>query len=141
MLLYTLQFDPKMPEANYDYGMLMLSEGRLAEAAEHFRISSTSAPYKQEPRDQLAKFGSASALLANATRLQSTDTSSALSQARISAAVDPTSVDAYLLIGKLYEAEKKKAEALAAYQKVLSLDPGNATALAAVNRVNNAKSK
>ncbi len=39
MLEYTLQFDPNMPEANYDYGLLLLAEGKTAEAAEHFRNS------------------------------------------------------------------------------------------------------
>lgn len=137
MLLYTLQFDPKMPEANYDYGVLLLSDGKVADAAEHFRTSTTAAPYKKEPKDQLAKLGSAPARLAAANKLASTDASAALSEARIASALDPQSVDSLLLVGKLYEQLKDPTKAAAAYQKVVDIDPGNATATAGLKRVKN----
>ena len=136
-LVYTLQFDPKMPEANYDYGMLLLSDGDVAGAAEHFRTSTTAAPYKQEPRDQLAKLGSAQARLATADKLASTDASSALSEARIAAALDPQSVEAFVLVGKLWEQLKDPTKATAAFEKALLIDPGNATATAGLKRVKN----
>jgi tetratricopeptide (TPR) repeat protein len=137
MLLYTLQFDPKMPEANYDYGMLLLADGDKAGAAEHFRTSTNAAPYKAEPKDQLAKLGSAPALLATANQLASTDASASLSDARIASALDPKSVESFLLVGKLWEKLKNPTKASEAYQKVIELDPSNAAAAAGLKRVKN----
>ena len=137
MLLYTLQFDPKMPEANYDYGLLLLKDGKTADAAERFRTSATSAPYKKEPQAELAKLGLAPARLIAAEKLASTDASAALAEARIAAAIDPHSTKSLLLVGKLYEQFKKKTKASEAYQKVLDIDPGNATATAGLKRVKN----
>ncbi len=137
MLAYTLQFDPKMPEANYDYGKILLASGDVAGAAEHFRTSSTSAPYKQEPKDELAKLGSATERFAEAKKLASTDASSALVEARVAAALDPESVESLLLVGTLYEKVKKKDDAKTTYEKVLVIDPGNATATAGLKRVKN----
>ena len=137
MLLYTLQFDPKMPEANYDYGMLLLKDGDIAGAAEHLRTSTTAAPYKKEPQDQLAKLGTAPARLASANSLASTDASAALAQARIAAALDPQSVDSLMLVAKLWEQLKDRTKAADAYSKVLIIDPGNATATAGLKRVKN----
>jgi len=137
MLAYTLQFDPNMPEANYDYGKLLLSDGDVATAAEHFRLSTTAAPYKQEPKDELAKLGSATERLAAANKLASTDASSALVQARVAAALDPASAESLVLVGKLYEELKKRDLAAEAYEKVLIIDPGNANAKAGLKRVKN----
>lgn len=137
MLLYTLQFDPKMPEANYDYGLLLISDGKPADAAEHFRTSATAAPYKQEPKDELAKLGTAPARLGAANKLASTDAKAALVEARVAAALDPKSVDALVLVGKLYEKLKTRTKAAETYEKVLVLDPGNAIATAGLKRVKN----
>lgn len=137
MLIYTLRFDPKAPEANYDYGQVLLAKGDLAGAAEHFRTSTNGAPYKAEPKDALAKLGTASDRLAQAKQLASTDTSAALVQARIAAALDPESVEALNLAGKLNEKLKKKSKAAEFYDKVLLIDPNNAEAKAALKRVKN----
>jgi Tfp pilus assembly protein PilF len=137
MLAYTLQFDPKMPEANYDYGTMLLEEGKIADAAEHFRTSTNSAPYKAEPKEALAKLGTAPARLAAANKLASTDTSAALVEARVAVALDPKSTESLLLVGKLYEKRKNKTKAAEAYQKVIDIDPGNAIAAAGLKRVKN----
>jgi Tfp pilus assembly protein PilF len=134
-LEYTLEFDPKMPEANYDYGILLLSEGDLAGAAEHFRTSSDSAPYKNEPKQELGKLGTSAERLANANKLASTDASAALAQARIAVALDPQSVSALLLTAQFYEKAREKTKATEVYQKVLLVDPGNATATSGLKRV------
>jgi tetratricopeptide (TPR) repeat protein len=141
MLQYALQFDPKMPEANYDYGLLLLSQGDKAGAAEHFRTSSEMAPYKAEPKTELQKLGPASARLAAAKKLASTDASAALGEARIAAALEPDSVEALLLTASLYEKKKDKTKAAEVYQKVLLLDPTNAEATAGSKRVNSRGSK
>ncbi len=137
MLAYTLQFDPGMPEANYDYGLLLLKSGDIAAAAEHFRVSADGAPYKQEPKDELAKLGSPVERLAAANKLASTDASAALVEARVAAALEPESVESLVLVGKLYEELKKRDEATETYQKVLVIDPANKTAKAGLKRVKN----
>ncbi|NTU72207.1 MAG: tetratricopeptide repeat protein [Coriobacteriia bacterium] len=137
MLEYALRFDPKMPEANYDYGLLLLSEGKTAQAAEHFRISTTMAPYKEEPKAELKKLGNGADRLKAANSLASTDASAALSEARIAAALEPASVEPVLLVAQLYEKLKKKTLASEAYEKVLTLDPGNSDATAGLKRVKN----
>jgi tetratricopeptide (TPR) repeat protein len=134
-LQYALQFDPKMPEANYDYGMLLLSQGDTVGAAEHFRTSSDAAPYKAEPRDQLNKLGSATDRFAKASQLASKDASAALAEARISAAIDPESLPTLQLVAQLYEKMKKKAEAQAVYEKILLIDPENKIATEGLKRV------
>lgn len=134
-LEYTLQFDPKMPEANYDYAMLLLSEGDRAGAAEHFRTSTDAAPYKNEPKQELGKLGTSAERLADANKLASTDASAALAQARIAVALDPQSVSALLLTAQLYEKNRQAAKATEVYQKVLLIDPGNASATSGLKRV------
>ena len=136
-LEYTLQFDPKMPEANYDYGVLLASQGDLAGAAEHFRTSTDAAPYKNEPKQELGKLGTSAERLANANKLASSDTSAALVQARIAVAIDPQSVSALLLTARLYEKARDTAKATDVYQKVLLIDPGNSDATAGLKRVKN----
>ena len=65
-LLYTLQFDPNMPEANYDYGMLLLAKKDMAGAAEHFRTSADAAPDVDKPQIELEKLGTSEERLAAA---------------------------------------------------------------------------
>lgn len=137
MLRYALQFDPNMPEANYDYGKLLLADGKIAAAAERFRLSTDAAPYKPEPKDELAKLGTGSARLAAAKDLASTDASAALVEARVAAALDPKSVETFVLLGELYEKRKNKTKAAEAYQKALVIDPENAAATAGLKRVKN----
>jgi len=135
MLDYTLQFDPQMPEANYDLGLILLAEGDVASAAEHFRVAQQEAPYKKEPRDQLAKLGTAAARLAKAKKLEATDAAGALDEARIAAALDPKSVESLALAAKLYESQKKKEDAAKFYRRVLLIEPDNAAATAGLKRV------
>jgi tetratricopeptide (TPR) repeat protein len=133
----TLMFDPKMPEANYDYGLILLQKGDIAGAAEHFRTSADSAPNIEKPQDQLEKLGPGSKRLAEAKRLEKTEPAKALVEARIAAALEPNSVETLVLLGKLYEANKQPDKALEVYRRVLRIDPGNEDALAGVKRVEN----
>jgi tetratricopeptide (TPR) repeat protein len=136
-LLYTLQFDPNMPEANYDYGMLLLSRNDLAGAAEHFRTSADSAPDIDKPQIQLDKLGNSADRLAEAVKLKATDPAKALIEARIAFALDPKSTEALAMVGELYETQKQPDKAAEAYRKLLVIDPGNAAATAGLKRVSN----
>jgi len=135
MLEYTLQFDPKMPEANYDYGLLLLADKDEAGAAEAFRTSVDGAPFKDEPNEALKKFGTASARLAKAEQLAPKDPKAALIEARIAVALNPRSTQALLLTAKLHEELKKPEDAAAAYRRVLTIDPNSAEAAAGLKRV------
>jgi tetratricopeptide (TPR) repeat protein len=137
MLAYTLQFDPKAPEANYEYGQLLVADGDVASGAEHLRISADAAPYKAEPREALDKLGTPEARIASAEKLASTDASAALDQVRVAVALDKQSVDALLLMGKLNERLRHPDVAQTTYQKVLAIEPGNAEAAAGLKRVKN----
>ena len=136
-LVYTLQFDPNMPEANYDYGMVLLSKNDTATAAEHFRTSANAAPDVDKPQIELDKLGKFADRLAEAVKLKSSDPAKALVNARIASALDPNSVDSLVLVGELYEAQKQPEKAAETYRKVLVLDPGNAVATAGLKRVGN----
>lgn len=136
-LLYTLQFDPNMAEANYDYGILLLSKKDLAAAAEHFRTSANAAPGIDKPQIELDKLGNFEDGLVEAKKLQPTDPARALVEARIASALDPESVDALALVGQLYEAQKQPDKAADSYRKLLVLDPGNAIASEGLKRVSN----
>ena len=136
-LLYTLQFDPNMAEANYDYGILLLSRKDLAAAAEHFRRSADSAPAIDKPQIELDKLGNSEDRLAEAKKLKPTDPAKALIEARIAFALDPESVDSLALVGELYEVQKQLEPAADAYRKLLVLDPGNVRAIEGLKRVSN----
>jgi tetratricopeptide (TPR) repeat protein len=136
-LVYTLKFDPAMPEANYDYGLFLLTKKDPASAAEHFRISADAAPSIDKPRIELEKLGKSKDRLAAAIKLKTSDPAEALTEARIAYALDPKSVEALGLVGQLYEAEKQPDKAADAYRKLLVMDPGNALATAGLKRVAN----
>jgi tetratricopeptide (TPR) repeat protein len=130
-----LLFDPKMPEANYDYGLVMLEEGDEAAAAEHFRASAEAAPNATMPREALAKLGPFSPRFDSAKSLEKSDPRKALSEVRIAVALDPQSVPALVLKARLYEETGDKEEAAAAYRSVLALDPENKPANDGLKRV------
>ncbi len=136
-LKYTLQFVPNMAEANYDYGILLMSRNDTATAAEHFRRSADSAPGIDKPQIELDKLGDPAERLAAAKKLKATDPAKALVEARIASALDPESVEAMALVGTLYETTKQPAEAAETYRRLLVLDPGNVLATEGLKRVSN----
>jgi tetratricopeptide (TPR) repeat protein len=136
-----LAFDPKQAQANFDKGMLLLKQGDTAGAAEYFRIAQDNAPGGiTDPQKQLDLLGSASERLAQASQLQTSDPKRALTDARIAAALDPTSVPAVRLVAQLWEVEKDPKRAQNAWGRLLELVPGDVQATDAIKRLNaNAK--
>lgn len=131
-----LMFDPVMPEANYDYGILLLAEGDVAGAAEHFRTSADNAPEgHDEPKDELAGLGPFEDRLAAATRLAKHDPVGALVEARVARALDPGSLEAAKLVAKLYQRTSDTTAAQEAWQRVLVRWPGEAEAVRALERL------
>jgi tetratricopeptide (TPR) repeat protein len=140
-LTIVLAFDPMEAQANYDMGMLLLKQGDVAGAAELFRISADRAPQGvTDPQKQLDLLGDATDLYAKAVKLQTSDSKTALVDARIAAALDPTNVPAVRLVAQLSEVEKDPKRAQNAWQRVLELVPGDVQATDAIKRLStNAK--
>jgi Flp pilus assembly protein TadD len=133
----TLLFDPKMPEANYDYALVLLKVGDKASAAEHLRASVDAAPGVDKPKKALDELGPFADRLAAAQKLMSTDPAAALVEARIASALEPKDVEALMLTANLYAKSGDKAKAATFYNKVLAVVPGNPEALAGLKQVNN----
>ncbi|TLM80284.1 MAG: tetratricopeptide repeat protein [Actinobacteria bacterium] len=134
-----LAFDPVMPEANYDYGNILLAEGDRATAAEHFRASVDAAPGIEAPVEALEALGPAEDRIAAAQRLRETDPKAALVEARIAAALEPSDVAAWALCAGLYEKTGDVERALQMWKRVVALDGQNAEANEAVRRLSGAK--
>ncbi len=131
-----LMFDPVMPEANYDYGRLLLAAGDVAGAAEHFRTSADNAPQGHtEPADELAELGSFDDRLAAAKRKALDDPAAALVEARVARALDPRSLEAAKLVAKLYLRTGDRASAEEAWQRVLVFWPDDTEAAQALKRL------
>ncbi len=135
----TLLFDPKMPEANYDYALLLLKDGDKAGAAEHLRTSIAAAPNVDLPQDALDELGPFSDRLAAAKTKAAKDPKAALIEARIAVALEPQNVEALILLGDLAVKTGAKKHAAEMYQRVLVIEPNNASAKAGLEKVNNGK--
>lgn len=127
-----LMFVPTLPEANYDLGLLLLEEGDEASAAEHFRRSADYAPERPEPIEELSKLGPFEERLDAASSLAEADADAAYDEVRIAVALDPTSVDAARLMARLVARIGDEAETKAAWERVLTLAPGDPEATAAL---------
>jgi Tfp pilus assembly protein PilF len=131
-----IAFDPKQAQANYDLGVLVLAQGDVAQAAELFRVAADNAPANiTDPKDQLAKLGTAAEHLASAQSLQASDPAKALTEARIAAALDPGNADTVKLVAVLAEKQKDTQRALNAWERYLELVPGDTTATDAIKRL------
>ena len=136
-----LAFDPTQAQANFDKGMLLLKSGDTAGAAEFFRIAQDNAPAGvTDPQLQLDLLGNAVERMAQAVKLQKSDPKTALTDARIAAALDPTDIAAVRLVATLWEVNNDPKSALNAWQRVLEMLPGDVQATDSVKRLNaNAK--
>ena len=134
----TLAFDPSMPEANYDLGLLLLKNGDVGRAAELFRTSVNNAKGVDTPQVELDKLGPFSERIKAARELASTDTTKALAEARVAAALEPENLDALRLLASLWEKSGDKASAVSAYERILVLVPKDPVATKALERLQNA---
>lgn len=136
-LQIVVAFDPQEPQANYDLGRLLLKEGDAAGAAELFRIAADRAPDEIDlPQQALDEFGDAPAHLSTARRLQAKEPKKALDEARIAAAIDPSSADAVRLTAVLWERAGDAKRAQNAWERLLELIPGDAKAASEIKRLN-----
>lgn len=130
-----LLFDPQMPEANYDYGMLLIEGGDKAGGAEHLRVAANAAPNAEKPADALRSLGSDAEHVAEAKKLAGSNVKGAINEARIAVAIDPRNVDSALLLASLFEKAGDKKEAAGMFREVLKLEPQNTVAKDGLKRV------
>jgi tetratricopeptide (TPR) repeat protein len=130
-------FDPQNAQANYDLGLLMLTAGDAAGAAELFRIAADRAPDGiTDPQKQLDALGDAATHLAAARRYTSSDPKKALAEARIAAAIDPADPELVRLIAQLWEKTGDVKRAQNAWERLLELVPGDKQATDEIKRLN-----
>ena len=134
----TLAFDPKMPEANYDLALLLIEDGDIGRAAEHLRTSIDNAPDVEKPRAELDKLGPFAKRVSSAQKLASTETTTALADARVAAALEPKNVDALKLLASLWEKSGDAESARGVYERILTIVPDDPTATKALERLANA---
>ncbi len=135
-LSIALAFDPKYPEANYELGKIYLAEGDKAKAAEAFQASLQGNPNAPQPAEALASIGDFRTFDASATAaFKAGDWTGALDAARIARAMDPKSVSVAILEAKVLEKLSRQPDALAVWQNVVTLEPANKEAIAAVARL------
>lgn len=130
-----LLFDPKMPEANFDLGNILLAEGDEAAAAEHFRVAADSAPNVDKPALALDELGPFEDRLQAAKELRSSDPEKALVEARVAAAIESSNIEARLLVAQGFEEAGEDEQAAESYRRVLILDPNNKAAAEGLERV------
>lgn len=134
-LEFTLAFDPLMPEANYEYGNILLKEGDIPGAAQHFRIAVDQAPDRDEPRAALEQLGSFEDRMDKALSLSKGEPEKALVEARVAVAIEPRDVEGLMLLGGLYEKTGDKEAAAESYRTILGIDPGHDAAQEALERI------
>ncbi len=133
----TLMFDPRMPDATYEYALLLLADGDTAGAAEYFRLSADGAPSGvKEPFEELAKLGSPEDHLSKAQQAEEAgDFAAALSEARISAALDPAETEAIRIAARMFEKTGEPQSAKGAWEKLTEIEPKDEEAIAAIARL------
>jgi tetratricopeptide (TPR) repeat protein len=124
-LKIALMFDSKMPEANYDMGQLLLKQGDVASAAEHFRASADKAPKNiDKPQKALDALGEPADHVKKAESLARTNVASATAEARIAVALDPEDPSSLRILAQLYEKQQRKQQALDHYTKLSATPTG-----------------
>ncbi len=136
------QFDPKYAEAHYEAGNIFLRKKDNLNAAIQFRLAVTYAPDASEPKQELAKLGTAEDWLVKAqASLKSGKADDAIRDCNMARALDPKDLAAAKLEAQLLEKRGDKKGALQAYKDALALAPSDAEVKAAVARLSSPSPK
>ena len=137
-----LAFDPGYAEAHYLMGELYMDQSDKINAAVHFRAAADASPDQDLPQEALASLGSADeALAAGQELVKKNQVRKAIDQALLARALDPKSLKAVLFHADLLVRSKEASAAAKAYQDALELSPKNATATAALAKLQPKKKK
>jgi len=135
-----LSLDPKLPEANYDVGMLLIQDGDVAGGAEYLRKSADAAAQSEKPLQALKDLGPVDERVDASRAALAKDAKLALTEARIAVAIEPRSLDGQVALGDAYAKLGKKKEAAKAYRAALGVDAGNEDARAKLKKVDDGQS-
>ena len=131
-----LAFDPGYPEAHYLMGQIYLDDGDKINAAVHFRLAADGAPDQDLPQEALAALGTADEALARGKADEKAGSiPKAIEQALLARALDPKSLDAVLFHAGLLVRANETSAAIKTYKEALRISPGNASAKAALARL------
>lgn len=124
-----LAFDPNYPEAHYLYGQILMERNDRVNAAVHFRSAAVLAPDVKQVKAALKTLGSAQDAVARSEKaLAKGDTKTAVEEALLARALEPTNVAAGLAHARaVIELGDTKA-ALSVLDDVLKIDKSNAEA-------------
>jgi tetratricopeptide (TPR) repeat protein len=130
-----LAFDPKLPEAHYEKGRLLVAKGDKVGAAWEFRAALDGAPESPEAQGALEALGTYKEWYGKAeTAFAGAQLPAALDAVRIARAMDPTSYDAAMLHGRILEKMEDFAGAADAYAIAVRVKPGDKPASEALTR-------
>jgi tetratricopeptide (TPR) repeat protein len=130
-----LAFDPRYPEAHFEQGKILLSEGDKVNAAWEFRVALDGAPEADEPRKALESLGTYDSWYEKAVAaFAAGKLSEALDAARISRAIQPSSYDAAMLNGRILEKQGDFSGAADAYSTAMKSRAGDTVAADAFAR-------
>jgi tetratricopeptide (TPR) repeat protein len=128
-----LQFDPNYAEALYFQGTLYQAAGDIADAAWDFRASLGQAPDQAEPKAALAALGTYDQWLQKGqAAYASGDLKSALADAEVARAIQPSGFDAAMLNGEVLVKQGSYADAVEAFKVAVKVQPKDTSAAAAL---------
>jgi len=135
-LYVALAFDPAYGEARFELGKFLAEQGKEASAAVEFRKVADKFPDAEMPIEALLEFGTVEQRISQAREAQEEgELQKAIEHATVAVAIEPASIEALLLRAELYEAAKRKADAVKDYEKILTLEPEHASATDALARL------
>lgn len=138
-LQIAVAFDPNYAEARYLMGTLFLEIDDQVNAARNFKYAADLAPDIEPVIQALESFGTSQERMDRAAAaIEAGDSAMALEHAAIAAALDPESMDAALLYGKLLMEKKSYTDAVVVYTAALEIDPENAEAKSGLEKAENA---
>jgi tetratricopeptide (TPR) repeat protein len=130
-----LTFDPRYPEAHYEKGKILLSEGDKVNAAWEFRAALDGAPDAEEAQQALASLGTYDSWFGKAkAAFDAGRLSEALDAARICRSIEPSSYDAAMLNGRVLEKQGDFSGAADAYSVAMKARSGDKVAADAFAR-------
>jgi tetratricopeptide (TPR) repeat protein len=130
-----LAFDPRLAEAHYEKGKLLIAQGDKVNAAWEFRAALDGAPESREAQAALDSLGTYREWYDKAkAAFKAGQMQPALDAVRIARAIDPTSFDAAMLNGEILEQMGEFSAAADAYAIAVMVRPDDKPATVALTR-------
>ncbi len=130
-----LAFDPRLPEAHYEKGKLLLAKGDKVNASWEFRAALDGAPESREAQAAMDTIGTYDEWYGKAeTAFKAGQVQSALDAVRIARAIQPKSYDAAILHARILEQQGDFSAAADIYATAVAIRPDDKTATEGLTR-------